>query len=497
MDDVFTAAPSGAIWQGNRRSAPAGTDASRYFAAAAYRDGSFRRNVLDFVRHSWYRASAPEFGINQQLVVDHCRSAERREHIRDLAMVLVFLGIAHTPMAWLISEPAHVGEIIVYFAPKLILAVLAAGLVLFIERLVSEHYTTARQFRRESFASVLPHDNVAVDEHQNLVVYGGYSPFVGSGYPVGGWSFSVNLERTRDEYGQPAELVSFGWRDLMRFVESRLDRLRIDGLRHYEVLFADGRLVRDNAATLVAEGRPKRQIPMSTIALLEDSPAAGTRSYLCINVKDWSGEIVLSIFLRCKKGESNLFVEASYFLVAPPKRDFFKIDETDPQLRVGTVVRILTLSTAVSAVMLVAAVVQLLAWAQAPVVHWFERRRICRAMRRNPRFNFGAVTSIRELGMENYYRVYFQQLDKERHLKTIEQCAIDAIIEFLDAHNVDTSDIRDRRSAILNNGVIVAGGDLNAGNMAVGSGAKAVVSGLGATIKARTSAQPQSARSAA
>jgi hypothetical protein len=118
-------------------------------------------------------------------------------------------------------------------------------------------------------------------------------------------------------------------------------------------------------------------------------------------------------------------------------------------------------------------------------------------MKRNPRFNFGAVTSIRELGMENYYRVYFQQLDKERHVKTIEQCTIDAIVEFLETHNIDTSDIRDRRSAILNNGVIVAGGDLHAENMAVGSGAKAALSRFGAKVGSGSSAQPHPTRSTA
>jgi hypothetical protein len=231
------------------------------------------------------------------------------------------------------------------------------------------------------------------------------------------------------------------------------------------------------------------------VAQLADSPAAGTRSYLCINVEDWSGEIVLSIYLRCKKGDTNLFIEASYFILPPPKRDFFKIDEVDPKLRLGTVARLVAGSIMTSAVMIVIAAVRLLAWARQPIAHWFERRRIRRAMKRNPRFNFGALTSIRQLGMENYYRVYFQQLDKERHVKTVEQCTIDAIVEFLDVHNIDTSDIRDRRSAMLNNGVIVSGGDFTSGSMAVGSGAKAEVFQFGAKLAAARSAQ--SARAAA
>jgi hypothetical protein len=474
---------------------PAGTGASRYFAAAAYRDAPFRRSVLEFVRHGWYRSRAPEFGINEQFVADHCRRAKRREHIRDVAMLLVFLMVGHTPLVWLISRPELADRILPYFAPNLIFAVLAASIILFVERLVTEHFTTVRKFSREMFATASPGADMVAGDRQNLVVYGGYSPFVGSGYGIGGWSFSVNLERTRDKSGEATDVVPFGWRDLMSFVESRLDRLRIDGLRHYEVLFADGHLARDNEAILFADGRAKRQIPMNVVAQLADSPSAGTRSYLCINVEDWSGEIVLSIYLRCKKGDSNLFIEASYFILPPPKRDFFMIDEVGPKLRLGTVARLLAESIMTSAFMLVIAAFRLLAWAAEPIAHWFERRRIRRAMKRNPRFNFGALTSIRQLGMENYYRVYFQQLDKERHVKTIEQCTIDAIVEFLDAHNVDTSDIRDRRSAMLNNGVIVAGGDFTAGSMAVGRGAKAEVFQFGAKLGTRRS--EQSARAAA
>jgi hypothetical protein len=497
MDDVFMAAPSGEVWRGGRSSTSEGTDASRYFAAAAYRDRSFRRGVLQFVRHGWYRARAPEFGINEPLVVEHCRLAERREHIRDAGMLLAFVVVGHTPLAWLIYSPERADRILEYFGLNLLFAFVAAGLVLFIERLLTEHFTTARRFGRENFAETSARAGAAADDYQNLVVYGGYSPFVGSGYQIGGWSFSVNLERTRDEFGVVSDAGPFTARDLLHFIENRLDRLHVDGLRHYHMLFADGRLAHDNAVTLYDHGRPKRHIPLNIISQLEDSSSAGTRSYLCINVADWKGEIILSIYLRCKKGESNLFVEASYFLLTPPKRDFFKIDELDPQLRLGAGANILAGSMMASPIMLVVGIFRLLNWALSPIVHWLERRRIRRSIKRNPRFNFGAVTSIRELGMENYYRVYFQQLDKERHVKTIEQCTIDAIVEFLEAHNIDTSDIRDRRSAILNNGVIVAGGDVHAENMAVGSGAKAGLPRFGARIGSGSSAKPHPVRSTA
>jgi hypothetical protein len=482
MDDAPSQIPLDLNRQDRSFVGPEVTATSRYFAAAAYHDGKFRRSVLNFARHGWYRARAPEFGIDEAFVTAHCRRAERREHVRDALMLLVFLLVAYEPIGWIWSYPDEADQIVADYASNFVLAVLAAALVLFVERLITEHFTTTRQFARDAQPGSRQATDAAADEPQNLVVYGAYSPFVGSGYSVGGWSFSVNLERTRDEMGVVANPVPFASRDMLHFVASRLDRLHIRGLRHFQVLFADGRLVRDNAKKLLDGGPIGRRVDADMIEAMDDSPADGARSYLCTNIVDWSGEIVLSVYLRCKKGDTNLFVEASYFLLAPPKRSFFKIDEADPQLRLVAIARILFRSAVFSAFMLVAAVFRLLAWMQAPINHWLERRRIRRAMKRNPRFNFGAVTSIRELGMENYYRVYFQQLDKERHVKTVEQCTIDAIVEFLGVHNIDTSDIRDRRSTILNNGVIVSGGNLNAGNMSVGENAKAILSRFGAKV---------------
>jgi hypothetical protein len=479
MDDRVSFPAAAELSSAGARSENGG--ATRYFAAAAYHDPAFRKQVLEFLRHGWYRARAPEFGIDEAVVAHHCRRAARRETIRDGVMLLVFLVFAWGPIGELLAEPQYASEILAYYAPNLILAVLAASLVLAVERIWTEHYITARSFGRGMMTEAGSPAAPAAPA-QNLVIYGAYSPFVGSGYRVGGWSFSVNLERTRSEFGVSAPAEPFEPRDLTRFVESRFDRLRIAGISRCEVLFVDGKGARDNAAQLFSDGQPRRRISPEAVERLADSLGQDVRSYLCINVTDWSGELVLSVYLRCKKGESNLFIEASYFLLAPPKRAFFRIEELDPQLHIMTVVRSLFRSAMLSAFVLAGSVFRLGALAVSPLTHVLERGSIVRLMERNRRFNIGAITSIRELGMENYYRVYFQELDKERHVKTIEQCTIDAMVEFLDLHNIDTSDIRDRRSAILNNGVIVAGGELKAGNMAVGQGAKAAISRLGARM---------------
>jgi hypothetical protein len=114
-------------------------------------------------------------------------------------------------------------------------------------------------------------------------------------------------------------------------------------------------------------------------------------------------------------------------------------------------------------------------------------------IRCNPMYNYGAVQSIREQAASPNYRMYFQKLDKEMHVKTIEQNILDAIIDFLDNHGVDTASLRERQSTILNNGVIVTGGSIHADNFAVGNQATASFTSKlagGGGGRARTASMP-------
>ena len=58
-------------------------------------------------------------------------------------------------------------------------------------------------------------------------------------------------------------------------------------------------------------------------------------------------------------------------------------------------------------------------------------------------------------------------------LKLVEKEILDAIIDFLEAHDIDTSELRERQSMILNNGVIMSGGTVQAETVAMGGRARA------------------------
>ena len=463
---------------------PTGLEVTRYLAAAAHSDPAFRDSVLDQIERQEYRCRAPEFGIDERVVIEECRRADRRWKVRD-ALLLVALLVFLVPSGFmpdlqyvLSQSPDDFALLLHVYAAKLVLLVLVAAAILFTETLLREHFTLRRRFanpaRPRSDAAVLNTKTA----RQNLVVYAGYSPFVGSGLTLRDWSFSVNLQKTAGGGGRtcPNELSVQALTD---FVQGRLDNLRLPCLEHYHVLFADGRYIRNDRRLMPSPyNLPPRSVPDEFLLKAAHGLETCRRTYLCIAITDWSGELVLTTYVRFKKGEANLFAEASSFIVPPLKRVYYQINSMDPALKVRKLAGLIIQSLLVAPFRLLWSPISVYQIIMRPLQHWSGYRRTYKAIRDNPLFNYGALTSIRQLGMENWFRVYFQRLDRDMHMKTVEQCLIDAIVDCLEEHDIDTSDIRERRTAILNNGVMISGGVVTAESIAAGSGAKSIVSKL-------------------
>jgi hypothetical protein len=449
------------------------TEATRLLAAAAYHDGGYRRKVLHEIQDQPFRAFSPELGIDRRTILAHCVAGQRRERWRDAALLLCWLPlVAGGFLVNLVSYPEELPLVIEYHAAALLSTIGLGFAVALAGTLLTHHFTLARRFSRARFAA--SGEAPPSTERQNVVVYGGFSPFIGAGLDLGGWSFTVNLERGKPGLGDETRPDGFDIADLYRAVEEAVARLEFDGLRMDDRLFVDGRSVRDDRRFLPRMfKRPVTTIDRSVVEQYRGHPAQAVRHYLCIEITDWDGEIVLSTFLRFQKSASKLFVEASYFFVPPLKAKYYELDARDPRLTLAKLREWLIRSVVATAIYLPIAPIRVAALAFRPLNRLLVRRGLKKAVRANPRYNYGATVSLRELGTDNAYRVYFQKLDKEMHLKFVQQQILDVLVGFLDAHGVDTSDLRDRGSTIMNNGVIVSGGTIKAEALAVGAGAKA------------------------
>jgi len=89
-------------------------------------------------------------------------------------------------------------------------------------------------------------------------------------------------------------------------------------------------------------------------------------------------------------------------------------------------------------------------------------------------YDYGARTSVRELAADPRYHNYFQMQDAGRHLKITEQHILFTILDFLDEHNIDTTELRNNQIVmLLNQGIIQSGGISIVGNQAIGREATA------------------------
>ncbi|KND58318.1 hypothetical protein BVER_05201 [Candidatus Burkholderia verschuerenii] len=87
-------------------------------------------------------------------------------------------------------------------------------------------------------------------------------------------------------------------------------------------------------------------------------------------------------------------------------------------------------------------------------------------------FDYGATDSLRQSLSSDQYKSFFQKADADFYMKSLERTFLSAVLEFLEEHNVDVGDMRDKQSVIVNSGIIVHGGDVKADTLAVGEGAK-------------------------
>jgi hypothetical protein len=448
---------------------------TRFLSASALLLGaSFRSQVLHYVREK-YRAVAPELGMDLGLLVRVCAFMENRETTyRALFLLLGVIAVL-------------VGFVSVWVA----IAVFVLGAwALQGYKSYEERRRLPQFFSKDRYDPDAVADKFAADldaeltsgiptDGQNTVVYKGFSPFVGAGIDLGGWSFAVDLSLPKQQMGKEEEPILFTASELNAHIEDAIKSLGFEGAVVKDCLFVNGVDIREDRAILPRVfGRPAQQVTPETLAQYMSSTDSRVRHYKWIRVHDWGNELVTSHFLRCVLKGQNLFVEISRFLLTPLDTQYRNIDaatSTTRQQTVGLFLRAL----------IVGPFAALGAWLALLVkgggfvsrILGFGDRQQRREISRNPLYDYGVAQSLRESVSSQRFVHYFQRLDREMYVKIIEREMLDTIVEFLDDHNIDTSDIKQRQTMIMNQGLIVQGGDVQAQSLAVGAGAQAVLTG--------------------
>ena len=459
--------------------APERSEATRYLCAAAHLDrglkGSpgtqLRRQILDGLMGDSIHAIGTSPGVDlRQVVLEVERSAHRKFVRNVLLAVLLLLALVLTAVAQ---------SLLVF-----VLVFLLACEVVHVEAWISTYAVVARRMLRGRFEPasdtvvsrrVRPVlEEIEASQSGNVTVYSGFSPFVGVGFNHGGWSFSVNISEGKKDMGMPRRPKPFAVSDLYSHVAADVEALGLPNVSLEDRLYADGRRIRDDR-TLLPDvlGRPVTSVPHESVAAAVGQAGEAVRHYKVIRVTGWGGELVLSIFLRFVTVERSLFAEASYFLLPPLNTACHVADRVQPLPGWRDNLRLLWECVQATPLLWIRAPLDIARVLTAPLRHGWRARRLRRQAAADPGFDYGARASVRDAQKSGHYHQYFQQLDRDMYAKVVERQLLDSLVEFLDEHDVDTSEMRQRESTILNNGVMMTGGSFQADNVAVGARARA------------------------
>ncbi len=458
------------------------TETTRLLCAAAYLDGTFAQEVTEEIVDEPFRAVRVPEGVDIVPIVKHCLAARRQKTIRDVVLFVIFVLAI---ILFYRSGYRSYGDYRYYDGfnyTYLLLGFLLGWATIAADFWIAMYGVARRHLNATSFRpqdAPPPVDAVAaaqVEElarrqHGNVVVYSGFNPFSSSGFDLDGWSFVIDLRKGRERLGHHAEPKPFEAREMYDAIAKCIARLGIPGLSIEDRVFVSGSDIRDDRVLLPdIAARPVADVGPETMEGFIRTPTHRVRHYRCFRVVDWRGELVVTLFLRFAVSNGRLFAELSRFVLPPLRSEFRRIDALAQE---SSLRQAFTLAQRSFRLTFPLGLRSLLTPVR-PLLRVQRRAKSERQVRRDYFFDYGSRPSALDRARSTRYTRYFQKLDKEMYVKLLDRTLLDGIVEFLDEHDVETSELADRRQTIINNGIMVPGGSVKAHNVAVGEGATIV-----------------------
>jgi hypothetical protein len=476
-------APQGAAFCGNCGAASglpvpsaaprwgAGHDLTRYLCAAAYLDRAYATALVDQVSGETHLSVAPAPACDIPVVLRHAHFAALRRHQRDLALAvlllitLVFLFQGADSWLVLLALAASWGTVLGFELSTLYGSHL--------QSLRPDRFDPGRAPRAATGSAEQRIAQVGAYAQGNVTVYSGYSPFLGYGTRNDSWSIALDLSQPGGADGGPAD---FDVRRLYAHVGEQLRHLALPGLEIEERLFVDGAFLVDERRFLTDElGRPKAWLPQEKLDDLMRVPEDRARVYLAVHSTGWRGELVTSLFLRFARSESHLVVEGVQTVLCPLRDRYRVIDTLAPSPTVGAVAALVPETLVSTPFLMLAAPYRAVLGFLAEVQVRRRTKEQNKQITRLRSFDYGARLSVRQQASDDKHHRFFQKQDSTTALKVCERRALDALIAFAEAHNIDVSELRREQQIIVNNGIIATqGATVEGSSVASGEGSRAL-----------------------
>jgi hypothetical protein len=449
---------------------PSKSQTTRLLCASAFLVRGFSDQILNHL-NSGGRAVCPEMGVDLGVVARVCQYAKNRER----KFHFIFFGFAVLALLEALMNPVIGAGILI-----------VGGAAIYFCKLYFERSKLVAKFTHDKFQNIdlktaypvefdaevegaLPQDD------QNLFIYSGFTPFIGAGTNLGGWSFTVDLSKPAENFSRSAP-QAFQMEELYGALTDAIAEAGLQAVNVKNAYFVHGSQIRDDKEILPdVYFRPNQRLTEERAKALVGNNDPVVRHYKWITVHDWGQELVTSYFIRCSRRGKNMFVEINRYLLTPISDHYRGIDALPP-LDGKMIFGYLVLAAVAGPVCVALSPLFLLGHLQKGLERMFDRKEKerCEGIDNNPQYNFGASGSFREKFSSGYFMHYFQKTDGDFYIKVLERTLLSSIIAFLEEHQIDTSDLRERQNMILNSGIIVHGGDVKAESLAVGVGAQAI-----------------------
>jgi len=467
---------------------------TRYFCAAAHLNSDFRKQFINQIVNEKWKSIPPYYGVDLLAVAKHCFMARKRKIIRDILLFVIFL----LTFKFAFGGFRTIGLMLQYetfFIPNpgaLFLFYMISLVIVFLEQWKGKYKIVARKLSEKNLSSVeyqMDKDienkiNSISEKESNVIIFGGYSPFVGAGIDIGGWSFAINTNKGKEEVGKICEPKTFEANEMYKFISEKLEKIQIGKVVIKDILCVNGQELREDTRFLANPyTKPYNRVEQEIIEKYIGIADENIRHYECIRIHSWKDELILSIFFRITKINQNLFIETRFFLLTPLNDLYSQIDNILAYPTFKIRMAELQASAFISIFLLAFSPFIIASYIFSPLSRWSSNRAIRKLIKNNLNFNYGAITNLRESQSSAVYKKYFQKLDKDMHMKIFEKQLLDYIVQFLDSKNIDTSELKERQTTILNNGVILSGGAIKTESFAVGEKAKSVFKRFGSGMR--------------
>ena len=447
---------------------------TRYLATSAFLNIGFADEFLKHIFTRDNRAKGPPCGLDVNLIAEWCFAAKRMNRSRTFIRIGLFVLAISTLIV----------------SPRLsILFLLAVAIQSCVFNYNIKHGKFARALLSDDSKPPV-NANIPIDaaaqlgkiqhEHDSsTIIYSGFSPFLGGGIESLGWNFALNIRPKNGSHEAP--ILRFTPDELHRDIIDGIEMLEIPFYKADEILCVPGDSIRQFPEFFHSR-EPDFGITPSEFdeSILADMPA---RKYYRMQVDAWQGHLIISYYFRTTFKSDTLFVEAASYQALPIAKKYRLLDGLNINPKAIDIYRLVILSLLTVPFFLIRDIAVCL----EPVFRILSDPRrifaresiyetpnaINKKIDNDPWYDFGAAKAIREYYSSNSYETYFQKQDAVFYIKMLDARLLDMLIKFLDERNIDTSDLRDQKSTIINSGIIVSGsGSVTAGAVALGKKAK-------------------------